>query len=289
MVFLERGLVALRERDARLDEVRQEIGFRRRRGAGLGREVGGDVGDVVGRKLARDRIHHRILARAVLQRAQLRLEVGGLLSREIGDRVADADASDAVACGAHRCHFGFSGFDIRGRVRGGDHDERYRYRDEPFHRILPRSMRRRSFATRAANLTPHNRCRRSTTPKPGQAIVSDFASASTLNNSPISDGASSFCTADAARRYAARFRCAGGGERVENSAPDQERRQRGEARDRESRPLARLGHRREIDVRGDVGEARATRRDRHARDGGSGTSASPGCAAGGSTRRRGKP
>ena len=86
------------------------------------------------------------------------------------------------------------------------------------------------------------------------------ASASTLNSSPISAGDSSFCTAAAALMYAADSGAPTAASASRIPQPMQERRLGGEARHLEARALAGLRHRREIDVRGDVGEARPRER-----------------------------
>ena len=119
MVFGERRLVVLREGDAGFRDVGEEFGFRgARRRSRLRREMRGDVGDVVGGKLRRDRVHDRVLAAAVLQRRELQLEVTRLLPSEIRNSVADAHALRAVAGRANSGGLRLAGLDV-GRDRGG--------------------------------------------------------------------------------------------------------------------------------------------------------------------------
>ena len=112
-----------------------------------------------------------------------------------------------------------------------------------------------------------------------------FASASTLNSSPISAGRQQLLHRRGLAQVRDRGRLAASREPVEDAAADQERRLR-----RDSRATARPPRSparaiaREVDVRGEVGQPRPAGTDRRARDAGSAPSACPRGAAGGSTR-----
>ena len=95
--FVNEFFVAFGEGHFGVRNVRQQRRLGARRSAGLRGKVRRNVGDILGAELGRNRIHDgrrtrrtRLLARAVLERLQLRLEVARPLRREIGNGVAHA-------------------------------------------------------------------------------------------------------------------------------------------------------------------------------------------------------
>ena len=119
--FVIRVFVAFGEGHPGVGNVRQQRGLGACRSAGLRGKVRRNVGDIVGAELGRNRIHDgrrtrrtRLLARAVLERLQLRLEVARPLPREIGNVFAHAHAVCAMACRANGGGHFLAGLDIRG-------------------------------------------------------------------------------------------------------------------------------------------------------------------------------
>ncbi len=148
--------VPLRELHAAGGQAGQESRFRPGLRAGLRGEPGGDVGDLLGAQLRGDRIHHRVLARAVLQRLQLGGEVTLPLRSKVRDGVADADAVGAVAGRAHRGRLRLACLEVgrQDRCRAGDRD---RQAERLLHWMPPPSFVR---CAAAATVVQKRRCRR---------------------------------------------------------------------------------------------------------------------------------
>ena len=115
-VLGERVLVALREGDAGFGEVGQEGGLGSRGRARLRSEERRHVCNFRGGQLGGHRVHHRVLARSVLERFQLGFDIARALCGQVGDRIADTDAVGAVAGRAYGFGLGLAGGDV-GRLR----------------------------------------------------------------------------------------------------------------------------------------------------------------------------
>jgi hypothetical protein len=102
----------------------------------LGGEVRREVRHILGAELCGNRVHQGVLARALLERLELPLQIAGALSSEVRNAVAHAHPDSPVTGGTDCLRLHLSGGSV-GSLDGGREGECGGQGEQPFHGFSP--------------------------------------------------------------------------------------------------------------------------------------------------------